>query len=138
MNSIQDSRIQFCSWRMVAMIVMMISLCTAFAACHEESDDYYTTAQIEFTAPEGTSIKQLQGTVKLYNINNRQTFSTSAFNGNTASIEVFRGAYSVTAEGSLRYVDSRGREQTGSFRAVTDYCEVMEHPSRVVLKIILM
>lgn len=120
-------------------MTLMMLVCTALlTACHTDEDDYYTTVAVTVDAPEGVTVRQMQGTVRLTNLNNRQTYSTSAFSGTTAALEVMRGVYSADVEGSVRYTDAGGRERTATFRAATSYCEALTHPAAVRLDLILM
>lgn len=89
--------------------------------------------------PQGSTASQMQGTVKLTNLNNKQSYSSSTFDGTTVTFtKVLRGAYSIDVEGSLRYTDSNGTVRTGNFRAATSYCEVLGHPALVPLDIIML
>lgn len=117
-------------WLMMAALLL--------AACHEESDDYYTTAEIMVTESDSVSIIKMQGTVKATNLANKQVYSTSTFEGNKASMEVMRGAYSVLIEGTMAYRDENGVRRVATFRASTDYCEMMAHPAVIALKPLFM
>lgn len=121
---------------MAGMVLMLTTL--LLSACHDEHDDYYTTAVVTIDLPEGCTIKQMQGTVTLTNLNNRQAFSTSTFSGTSVTLEVMRGVYSADVEGSLRYTDSDGVTHAGNFRAATSHCELLQHPSELHLDIILL
>lgn len=118
--------------------VIALLAAVALSACHDEHDDYYTTAIVTIDLPEGYSIGQMQGTVTLTNLNNRQAYSSSTFNGTSVTLEVMRGVYSADVEGSLRYTDSAGVTHAGNFRAATSHCELLEHPSELHLDIILL
>lgn len=122
---------------MMAGIVLMLTM-LLLSACHDEHNDYYTTAIVTIDLPEGYSIKQMQGTVTLTNLNNRQTFSTSTFSGTSATLEIMRGVYSAEVEGSLRYISSDGEVHSSNFRAATSHCELLQHPSELHLDIILL
>ena len=88
--------------------------------------------------PDSVTLEKLQGTVRLTNLNNKQSFTTSTFQADEASLEVFRGVYAVDVEGSVRYAAPDGTNQTANFRASTPYIKVLDHPSLVSLDIILM
>lgn len=125
------------TWQALAAILLMLFL-SMLCACHDDHDDYYTTAIVTIDLPEGCTIGQMQGTVTLTNLNNRQTYSSSTFNGTSATLEVMRGVYSADVEGSLRYADASGAAHTGNFRAATSHCELLQHPSELHLDIILL
>ncbi len=116
-------------------VALLLPLCSS---CHEDHDDYYTTMSVHLRPPEGYAVSQMQGTVRLTNLNNRQTYATSAFDGATATLQVMRGVYAVDAEGSLRYTDGEGRTQTGNFRATASYCEALEHPASAEVDLVFM
>lgn len=121
----------------LATLLVLLTL-TALTACHTDEDDYYTTMAVTVAAPEGCTILQMQGTVRLTNLNNKQTYSTSAFSVATATIEVLRGVYSVDIEGTVRYSDKTGTVRTANFRASSSYTEALDHPAAATLDIILL
>ncbi len=121
----------------LAAIIILMAL-PALTACHADEDDYYTTMAVTVGAPEGGTILQMQGTVRLTNLNNKQTYSTSAFNVATANLEVLRGVYSIDIEGTVRYSDKTGTVRTANFRASSSYTEALNHPSATTLDIILL
>lgn len=121
----------------LAALLVLLTL-PALTACHADEDDYYTSIAVTVGAPEGCTILQMQGTVRLTNLNNKQTYSTSAFTVATASMEVLRGVYSVDIEGTVRYADKAGTVRTANFRASSSYTEALDHPSAATLDIILL
>jgi len=124
--------------RLALTVILLQFFLPMLCACHDDHDDYYTTAIVTIDLPEGCTISQMQGTVTLTNLNNRQTYSSSTFNGTSATLEVMRGVYSADVEGSLRYADANGVMHTGNFRAATSHCELLQHPSELHLDIILL
>lgn len=122
---------------LLAALLMLLGL-TALTACHAAEDDCYTTVSVTVAPPEGGTILQMQGTVRLTNLNNRQTYSTSAFSLATATVEVLRGVYSVDIEGTVRYTDKTGTVRTANFRASSSYTEALTHPAAATLDIILL
>lgn len=104
----------------------------------KSNDDYYAEARVRLVLPDSLRLEKLQGTVRLTNLNNKQSFTTSTFQAGEASLEVFRGVYAVDVEGSVRYATPDGTNQTANFRASTPYIKVLDHPSLVSLDIILM
>lgn len=123
--------------RRIRSALLLLVCALTLAACNDLHDDYNTTVSVVIDMPEGYAAGQMQGTITLTNLNNRQTYSSSSFSGTTVSIEVLRGVYAAEAEGSLRYTDAAGETHTGNFRASTSYCEVLSHPSEVHLSLIL-
>ncbi len=121
-----------------ALLLAVALLPPLLSSCHEDHDDYYTAISVHIRLPEGYAAGKMQGTVRLTNLNNRQTYATSAFDGTTATLQVMRGVYAVDAEGSLRYTDVEGRTQTGNFRATSSYCEALEHPSAAEVDLVFM
>lgn len=122
----------------VALALLVVCIPILFAACQKSSDDYYAEARVRLVLPDSLRLEKLQGTVRLTNLNNKQSFTTSTFQAGEASLEVFRGVYAVDVEGSVRYVAPDGTNQTANFRASTPYIKVLDHPSLVSLDIILM
>ena len=116
----------------IALTLLVVCIPILFVACQKSNDDYYAEARVRLV------LEKLQGTVRLTNLNNKQSFTTSTFQAGEASLEVFRGVYAVDVEGSVRYVAPDGTNQTANFRASTPYIKVLDHPSLVSLDIILM
>ncbi len=124
--------------RPTASVLATFLVLLTLTACHTDEDDYYTTMAVTVAAPEGCTILQMQGTVRLTNLNNKQTYSTSAFSVATATVEVLRGVYSVDIEGTVRYSDKTGTVRTANFRASSSYTEALDHPAATTLDIILL
>lgn len=122
----------------VALALLVICIPILFVACQKSNDDYYAEARVRLVLPDSLRLEKLQGTVRLTNLNNKQSFTTSTFQAGEASLEVFRGVYAVDVEGSVRYAAPDGTNQTANFRASTPYIKVLDHPSLVSLDIILM
>lgn len=122
----------------VLTALLVLLALPALTACHSDEDDYYTTLAVTVAAPEGCTILQMQGTVRLTNLNNKQSYATSAFTVSTATLEVLRGVYSIDIEGTVRYTDKTGTVRTGNFRASSSYAEALTHPATATLDIILL
>ena len=118
-------------------VVAAIFLMLAPTGCHKEYTDYETTAVITLAAPDSITVEQMQGTVTVTNLNNRQSYAASSFQGNQLECSLMRGVYSVSAEGSLRYRDALGQEQRRMFRASSSYEQVLDHPSHIRLNIMI-
>jgi len=116
----------------------LLLLATALTACHEEYDDYYTTATISFVTTDGTVVERMQGTVTVTNLSNGQSYASSNFDGASTTIDVLRGPYSIAVEGSVQLKAADGTTQIHTFRASTSYCELMDHPSIITLNILLL
>lgn len=117
-----------------AWLLALTVVTLEFTACHDESNDYYTTAVIRLVESDSVQIERVQGTVRATHLGSKQVFSTSNFNGAETTMEVFRGPFSVLIEGTMAYRDRNGRRKVAHFRASTDFCELMDHPSVVELK----
>lgn len=101
----------------VALLGMVLT------SCHQDEDDFFTTAAITLAAEQGTTVERVQGTVQLTNLNTRQVTTTAEFDGNIARVTLLRGAYSVLVEGSMQYKDANGETSVRQFRATSDYLE---------------
>lgn len=110
----------------------------ATTACHQENDDYNTSAVISIKVPDSIYVDKMQGTVTVTNLNNKQSYSSSDFNGTSASMDIMRGCYSISVTGTVLYHDSLKVVHTRNFRAASSYNEFLEHPSNVSVDIIFM
>ena len=118
-------------------VLAVISLVSVTTSCHQEYTDYDTTAIITLVAPDTITVERMQGTVTLTNLNNKQSYATSTFNGNQVELSMMRGVYSVLAEGSILYKDSSGQELRRMFRASSSLEKALDHPSCITLNIII-
>nr|WP_308570975.1 hypothetical protein [uncultured Prevotella sp.] len=122
--------------------LFVVAVLLMATSCHSDNDDYETTAVVNMTFPDSLGIKPLkvQGTVTMQNLNTKQTYSSSAFDGSALSMSVMRGAYSISVEGTVQYVrtDSPNDVETADFRASSDYSKILDHPTNVDLEIIFM
>lgn len=113
-------------------------LCILCAACHQEQNDYRTQTIISLTTPDSIQAVQFQGTVSLTNLSNKVVYTSSSFNGSTLSFELFRGSYSLNAQGTLRYRNAAGIERVRYFRAAESYIEAVKRPTYLNVNIIFM
>lgn len=90
-------------------------------SCHQDEDNIFTTAAIELQSADDITIERVQGTVTLTNLNTKQVITSAEFNGNTATVQVLRGAYTALIEGSIQYRDASGTVAIRQFRATADY-----------------
>lgn len=90
-------------------------------SCHQDEDNIFTTAAIELQTADNVTIERVQGTVTLTNLNTKQVITSAEFNGNTATVQVLRGAYTALIEGSIQYRDASGTVAIRQFRATADY-----------------
>lgn len=97
----------------------------ALAACHQDNDDYMTLATIQLDGGEGVTIERVQAMAHITNLNTKHVVSTADFTGAQVQIELLRGAYQVSIEGVLSYTDLTGKNRIRSFRAVSDYVELV-------------
>ena len=119
-----------------ALLLAMLS--ALISACHADNDDYYTTAFITINVPDSFTVVRMQGTVTLSNTSNKQTYSSSSFQGTSVSIDVLRGAYALSGEGTVLLRSSGGTERVANFRVSSSYLELVQHPSAVSTDIIFM
>lgn len=115
-------------------ILMLITI----TACHQDNDDYNTSAVISINVPDSIIIDKMQGTVTVTNLNNKQSYSSSNFNGTSTSMDIMRGCYSISVTGTVLYHDSLKIKHTRNFRASSSYSELLKHPSVVSVDIIFM
>lgn len=113
---------------------MMITI----TSCHKDNDDYNTSAVISINVPDSMTVDKMQGTVTVTNLNNKQSYSSSEFNGTSTSLDIMRGCYSISVTGTVLYHDSLKVKHTRNFRAASSYCEFLKHPSVVSVDIIFM
>ena len=107
-------------------------------ACHADNDDYYTTAIITVRVPDSLTVVRMQGTVTLSNTSNKQSYSSSSFQGTSVFIDVIRGAYALHGEGTVLVRTRNGTERVANFRVSSSYLELIDHPSAVSTDIIFM
>ena len=104
------------------ILIICALVCGMFLiSCHQDEDDIFTIAAIELKAEEGITIERIQGTVTLTNLNTKQIVTSAEFNGNTAQVQLLRGAYTALVEGSIQYHDANGNTAIRQFRASTSY-----------------
>ncbi len=110
------------------------------ASCHDDYRDYTTTGHILLTLPTDGEIETIQYSVKMMNLNSRNTITQAGKTGGTIIIEnLFRGAYSINVEGVVRYVDNNATTHTSQFRAQSDYVSMVElNDNSISLEMILM
>jgi hypothetical protein len=119
--------------------IIIIGLTMALTACHQDNEDYYTLATIGLDTGDTLSVERVQAMAHITNLNSRHVVSTSDFIGSEVNIQLLRGAYQVNIEGIIRYSDKQGKSSTRSFRAVSDYVELVGlESSRTKLKIIFL
>ena len=106
--------------RKILMICALV--CGMFlVSCHQDEDNIFTTAAIELQTADNVTIERVQGTVTLTNLNTKQVVTSAEFNGNTATVQVLRGAYTALIEGSIQSRDASGTVAIRQFRATADY-----------------
>ena len=107
-------------------------------ACHTENDDYYSSVSVTLSATDDITIQQMQGTITLRNTSNGQQYSSSSINGNSATLYVLKGAYTLSAEGTCSYKTADGKLHTSYFRASNDYLEIINNNTLITSNIKLM
>lgn len=121
------------------LTLLLIALTVLFTACAPVEDDIFTTARITVTAEGDVSITSVQAQVKLTNVNTRQVTTVADFNGTSATVEVFRGAYQIDIEGVATCLSSDNATRMRQFRCQSDYVEFISHDiNEVTLKTIFL
>lgn len=103
----------------------LFALTLLTAACHQDNDDYMTQATLRLDGGDTLTIERVQATAHITNLNTRHVVSTADFTGAETRIELLRGAYQVHIEGLLSYYGQDGARRVRSFRAVSDYVELV-------------
>ena len=108
-------------------LLMILTCCMTLAltACHQDNDDYMTLATIQLDGGSDVTIEHVQAMAHITNLNTKHVVSTADFTGAQVQIELLRGAYQVSIEGVLSYTDQTGNKRIRSFRAVSDYVELV-------------
>lgn len=108
-------------------LLMILTCCMTLAltACHQDNDDYMTLATIQLDGGSDVTIERVQAMAHITNLNTKHVVSTADFTGDQVQIELLRGAYQVSIEGVLSYTDQTGNKRIRSFRAVSDYVELV-------------
>ena len=99
----------------------LFALLPFLAACHQDEEELFATAEITLSAGDTLTIERVQGTARLTNLNSKQTTSSSDFDGATLRLELLRSSYSADVEGLLRYRNRGGASFTKRIRAHSDY-----------------
>ena len=105
--------------------ILICCMTLALTACHQDNDDYMTLVTIQLDGGEGVTIERVQAMAHITNLNTKHVVSTADFTGAQVRIELLRGAYQVSIEGVLSYTDQTGNKRIRSFRAVSDYVELV-------------
>lgn len=121
----------------ISLLALLLAAVT-LASCHDDYDDLTTTAVFTLEPPEGYTIGRVQGQLTATYLSTRQNYISSDFDGAQLSIELMRGAYSISVEGTAELTDSRGVKTIRSFRASSSYAEMLSHPSMISLEMLLM
>lgn len=116
---------------------MVLVAVITLAGCHSEEDDYYSDALFVFQMDDGSNIEQMQGTLTLRNTSNGQEYSESNISGGNTTLRLLRGAYSLSAEGTVVYTAADGSRHTASFRSSTDYLQILDNNTIVPVSVII-
>lgn len=122
----------------LGILILALFILNITSACHGDNEDYNTSANITVTVPDSINVEKMQGTVTVVNLNNKQSYSSSEFNGTSTLIEVMRGSYSINVIGTVLYHDRQNIKHTKSFRAASSYSEFLDHPAKASVNIIFM
>ncbi len=123
----------------LAIAIAVMAMTTQ--SCLHGYEDYETTAVVEVVIPDSIELVQMQGTITLRNLSNGYKYSSSAFNLSSVQMDLMRGAYSLEAEGTLRFVNKKDKEKNKEvkyFRSSSDYVEITDHPTTIKAKLIFM
>lgn len=123
--------------RNIYSVVLILMAAITLVACHSEEDDYYSDALFVFQMDDGSNIEQMQGTLTLRNTSNGQEYSESEISGGNTTLRLLRGAYSLSAEGTVIYTSADGQRHTASFRSSIDYLQVLDNTVTVPVSIII-
>lgn len=99
----------------------LFALLPFLAACHQDEEELFATAEITLSAGDTLSIERVQGTARLTNLNSKQVTTSSDFNAATLSLPLLRSSYSADVEGLVRYRNALGQTMTKRMRAHSDY-----------------
>lgn len=123
----------------IIIIVLAVAalICSVLCSCQKE-EPLFTNASVNVVAQDSMKVLQLQATMQAKNINTGRTVTTSAFEGCSVSAQLQRGAYRILIEGKIIYATDRKNKITKSFRAYTDYCELVGRESNVSLDVIIL
>lgn len=102
--------------------------------CQKIERDITTTVSITIVAPQNIIMEKLQATINAVNINSRQSVISSAFTGNTITLELIKGAYQITIDGVIQYLNN-GELITQRVRAYTDYCQFVDETGSMVMEL---
>ena len=122
----------------LGILILALFILNITSACHGDNEDYNTSANITVTVPDSINVEKMQGTVTVVNLNNKQSYSSSEFNGTSTLIEIMRGSYSINVNGTVLYHDRQNIKHTKSFRAASSYSEFLDHPAKASVNIIFM
>lgn len=121
--------------RKLSLLIIPLII-TILYACHKEQTDYYTSAVVTLSFPEAVKVIRLQGTVTLTNLNNKKVYTTSELGQLRAVVQVMKGAYTLSGEGTVRYKTVEDEEVVRYFRVSKDYCEVLNQSTFISAPII--
>ena len=123
----------------IAIAIAVMAMTTQ--SCLHGYEDYKTTAVVEVVIPDSIELVQMQGTITLRNLSNGYKYSSSTFNLSSVQMDLMRGAYSLEAEGTLKFVNKKDKEKNKEvkyFRSPSDYVEITDHPTMIKAKLIFM
>ena len=119
----------------LSLLIITLTIGVLFA-CHKEQINYYTSAVVTLNFPNEVKVIRLQGTIILTNLNNKKVYSTSDIGQLRTILQVMKGAYSLSGEGSVRYTNRENKDEIRHFRVSKDYCEVLNQPTIISAPII--
>lgn len=107
---------------MKKLLIFLLAIPAFLMACHNDSDELYTMAEIEIVpdsanAATGVTVDSVWAKAEFQNVNTRRQFSSDNFSGNTLHIELERGLYRIFVEGTLTGRDADGKPFRTGFRS---------------------
>ncbi len=118
-------------------ITLLALLLLVLSGCRKDHEELFTEATIEIDLTD-LNIQEMQGTAKLRNINTLQEYTSAQEQGGVYHFQVLRGAYQITIEGRIKYMDEDEETHIKNFICYTDYADFShESGNHVKLKITL-
>lgn len=104
-------------------------ICFAFIACiliscDNKTEEYMANVTIIVNCDDAKDIDRIQATATITNLNSKQVFRSVNFIKNTLTEVVLRGAYKITLDGVIRYIDKNNKVRVRTFRSTTNFVSI--------------
>ena len=119
----------------LVIIISLIYLC-CLPACNTYDTEVVVVADIRLVSD--AEIQRVQATLTATNLNNHTTFASSEFENDHVSLTVLKGAYRVNVDGVAMLVDDNHRLVPKTFRAATEYAEILNDEDTLKLNMLIM